>query len=168
MNITLYLFILIFKIVENALATLRVIVIANGRKLIGAILNLIMSIIWVITTGIVIVDINKDPIKIVMFALGTFIGSYMGSIIEEKLAMGNNMLLCVIDSHDLTIINKIKELGLNVIKTKGTEENQEKYILFIMVKRKQIKKITNIIKRINKGAIVIEESANDIYMKKAK
>ena len=49
-----YLLIFIMKVIENALATLRVIIVSNGKKLIGAILSLLMSIIWVISTSLVV------------------------------------------------------------------------------------------------------------------
>jgi len=50
----MYLLIFSSKVIENALATLRLIVVANGKKLIGSFLNLIISIIWIISTSLVV------------------------------------------------------------------------------------------------------------------
>jgi len=83
MNILIYILILIFKITENTLSTIRIIVIADRKKLLGAILQGTISIIWIISTSLVVIDI-KDPIKILSFTLGAIIGSYLGSTIEEK------------------------------------------------------------------------------------
>ena len=80
----LYIIILIAKILENTLSTLRIILIANRKKLIGALLQGIIVTLWIITAGIVIIDIQKDILKIVFFVLGSIIGSYLGSSIEEK------------------------------------------------------------------------------------
>ena len=79
----LYIIILIAKILENTLSTLRIILIANRKKLIGALLQGIIVTLWIITAGIVIIDIQKDILKIVFFVLGSIIGSYLGSSIEE-------------------------------------------------------------------------------------
>ena len=49
-----YLIIFLLKIVENTIATLRLIIVANGKKLLGAVLNFIMSIVWVISTSLVV------------------------------------------------------------------------------------------------------------------
>ena len=73
--------IFIAKVIENALSTLRLIVVAKGKKVLGAILQFIIAFVWVITTGIVVTNVKDDPLKIVFFALGSLIGSYIGSVI---------------------------------------------------------------------------------------
>lgn len=91
MKIT-YLIIFIFKIVENSLSTLRIIVVANNKKLLGAILQGIISLIWIFSTGLVVINIQKDPLKIIAFTSGSIIGSYIGSIIEEKIENKTNKI----------------------------------------------------------------------------
>ena len=87
-----YLIIFSLKVIENTIATLRLITVSNGKKLLGAILNFIMSIIWVISISLVVQDF-KNILNILFFSLGCFCGSYLGSIIETKIAIGSNMLL---------------------------------------------------------------------------
>ena len=94
----LYFLIFFSKIIENTLSTLRIIVVANGKKKLGAILQGIVALVWIFVTGVVIVDIGKDPIKVIFFCLGTIIGSYLGSIIEEKISIRNNTLVCIISN----------------------------------------------------------------------
>ena len=55
-----YFIIFISKIIENTLSTLRLIVVAKGKKIFGAILQFIIAFVWVITTGIVVVNIKDD------------------------------------------------------------------------------------------------------------
>jgi len=55
-------------------------------KILGAILQGATSIVWVISTSLVVINIQKNPLKIIAFTLGAVIGSYTGSIIEEKLS----------------------------------------------------------------------------------
>lgn len=86
MNIITYILIFAFKIIENTLSTIRIIVISNRKKILGAILQGTVSIVWVISTSLVVINIQKDPFKIISFTLGATIGSYIGSIIEEKLS----------------------------------------------------------------------------------
>lgn len=100
MAIFTYIFIFVSKIIENAIGTLRLIVVSNGKKILGAILQLIIALVWVLSTGLVVVNVNKDPLKIVFFCLGSLVGSYLGSIIEEKLALGSNMLTCITDKNN--------------------------------------------------------------------
>ena len=155
----IYIFILLSKIIENALATLRLIVVANGKKKLGALLQGIIALVWIFVTGIVIIDINKDILKIVFFCLGSIIGSYLGSIIEEKIALGNNMLICVIkEKYEELLKSKLSNYQITTI----CEKNNSYSILFIFLKRKETYKISKIIKQIDKNAIIIIEKAKTL------
>ena len=153
----IYIAILLSKIVENALATLRLIVVANGKKKLGAFLQGIIALIWVFVTGIVIIDINKDILKIVFFCAGSIIGSYLGSIIEEKIALGNNMFICVVrEKYENNVKRKLKNYQITTL----CEKNNEYSVLLILLKRKEISKI---IKNIDPKAIIISEKAKTIH-----
>ena len=65
MNIGLYFLIFISKVIENGLSTLRLIVVANGKKILGAFLQFTISLVWVLVTGIVVNDLLNDPLKII-------------------------------------------------------------------------------------------------------
>jgi len=155
----IYLAIFFSKIVENALSTLRLIVVANGKKKIGAILQGIIALVWIFVTGIVIVDVNKDVLKIVFFCIGSIVGSYLGSIIEEKIALGSNMLICIVkEKYENTIKRKLNKYKITTI----CEKNNNYSILLIVLKRKEITKINDIIKSIDKDSIIISEKAKTI------
>ena len=150
----IYLLIFISKIIENMLSTLRLIVVANGKKKLGAILNGIVALVWVFVTGIVIIDVDKDPIKIIIFCIGSIAGSYLGSLVEEKIAMGTNMLICIVNEMYEEIV---KEKLNNYQITTLCEKDKSYSILFIVMKRKETKKISKLIKDIDKDAILISE-----------
>ncbi len=77
--------IFINKVIENMLGTVRIIVIAKDRKIVGAILNGLISLIWILSASMVLVNIDNNPYKIVAFCLGAVFGSYLGSIVEENM-----------------------------------------------------------------------------------
>lgn len=145
-----YLYIFICKILENSIGTLRMIIVSNGKKIEGAILNFILSFIWIISTSLVV--LNNNIYKILIFAIGSLIGSYMGSILEEKIALGNNMLFVV--SKEYKKISKLENTYLI-----------NKDILMIMVKRKKRKEIIDKILNIDNKAVIISESAKQLVFK---
>ncbi|MBE6149158.1 MAG: hypothetical protein E7170_00355 [Firmicutes bacterium] len=152
-----YFFIFISKIIENAISTLRLILVANGKKFLGAILNLIISLIWIISTSLVIIDIQNDYFKIVVFIFGSFLGSYVGSLIEEKIAIGSNMLFLV-SKKEIEIKNCLDKLNYN-----SYIINDD--ILIIMVDRKKRKDVLNIVKNIDNDVIIISEVAKELIFK---
>jgi len=155
MQIIIYIGILFFKIIENALATLRIIVIANGKKKMGAFLQFLIALIWILVTGTVISNVKEDPLKVFFFALGSLLGSYIGSVLEEKIAMGNNVFMVVVNNEvALKIEDNIKNKE-NVYSLKLTSSN--KTLLMISLPRKIRSKIINIIKTYDKDAIILSE-----------
>ncbi len=154
-----YIFLFLLKITENALATLRIIVISNGKKFLGALLNFLMSFSWIFSTTLVIVDIKKDPIKLLIFSLGTLIGSYLGSIIEEHLALGSNMIIAITSKEKMTLASKLREQSYNVTELEGKDSEDDKTILLITTTRKKKRNVIHLIKRIDKKAIMIVDNA---------
>ncbi|MEG2322454.1 MAG: DUF5698 domain-containing protein [Bacilli bacterium] len=159
MPILIYILIFIFKVVENSIATLRLIVVSNGKKWLGAVLNFIIAVIWIISTGLVITNIKSDPLKILFFALGSFFGSYIGSYIEEKIALGSNMLLAIINPYYTNIITEQLKDPCYLLKS----EQQD--ILLIIVTRKKRKDVVNIIRKFDQQAILISQVARQLIFK---
>lgn len=162
-----YFIIFISKIIENTLSTLRLIVVAKGKKMFGAILQFIIAFVWVITTGIVVVNIKDDPLKVVFFALGSLIGSYLGSFIEEKIALGEDMLTVITnDNSSDEIIEKLSSYKYPVYKLKS--ENKNTFILLVMSHKKNRSKIINIIKKIDRNSLISASSIKNMTYNEAK
>ena len=160
----LYIIIFLSKVVENMLATLRIIVVANGKKLLGAILQGLVALLWVCITGVVVTNILENPFKIIAFALGSMVGSYLGGVLEEKIAIGKKLLLIIINNNnEEKIVKKIRENNFAVTSTIGKGKDNNKAILFSMIPRKQIKNIIKIIKSIDTDALIISQNAFNIY-----
>ena len=149
--IYIYFFIFISKIIENTLSTLRIIVVANGRKKLGAILQGMVALVWIFVTGVVIVDINKDLFKVFVFCAGTVVGSYIGSILEEKVALGDNLLICKTN----------KNIKKYLIKN-NLSFNFNKNIYYIYIKRNKVNKISNELKNIDKNITIISQITKKI------
>lgn len=159
----LYFMIFSSKIIENALATLRLIVVANGKKFIGAILQFAVALVWVLVTGVVVTNIQKDPFKIIVFALGSFAGSYLGSILEEKIALGYNLLTVIVEQeYGKEITDQLRNQHFAVTSMKAIGKDNQKYVLMIVTKRKKREEITTIIKNIDHNAMIVTEKATPI------
>lgn len=152
----IYIGIFVCKVIEDALSTLRIIVVSNGKKLFGAILGFVIALIWVFVTGSVIIGLNENPFKIIVFALGSLVGSYVGSVIEEKIALGTNLFIVKISNNKLqTIYNVLKKAHYNV-------EIINKCTLRITSNRKETSNVTNLIYKYDKNAFIIAEKAKII------
>lgn len=156
MNILIYIAIFVFKIIEDALATLRLIIVSNGKKKLGAILQFVVTLIWIILTGTVLMGLQKDIFKAIAFAFGALFGSYLGSVLEEKMALGTNAFMVEIKNDKANELIKILEKEKFQI-SKIKSGNDGKIILMITGARKQTNKIVKIIKKIDDKAIILSE-----------
>ena len=148
----IYFLIFISKVVESALSTLRLILVANGKKILGMILQFFITLVWVITTSIVIIDIKNDYFKALAFILGASLGSLVGSYIEECIAMGNNMLTCIINPNIKSKIeNKLIEKNYKIIETNDCGK------IIVLTKRKKRNQVKKIIKNFDENSILIIE-----------
>ena len=151
----LYIIIFILKILENALGTLRLIIVSNGKKVEGAVLNFLLSVVWVISTSMVVIDNNIY--KILVFAFGSLIGSYVGSVLEEKIALGNNMLFIISKKYGL-IKSKLNNSKINCYLI-------SKDIVIVMTSRKKRKEVIDLILNIDNQSEIISETAKQLVLK---
>lgn len=156
MNIGLYFLIFISKVIENGLSTMRLIVVANGKKFLGAFLQFAVALVWILVTGVVVTNITSDPLKILFFALGSLVGSYVGSIIEEKIALGDILINCITDNKNL-----IKKLEDNYSIYSLKDNKNKKNIILFVISRKEKNGIINLIKKYDKKALIFSEKVKD-------
>lgn len=155
-----YLLILFFKILENTLATLRLILVSNGKKWLGAVLLFITSILWIISSHIAIIELNIA--MVFLFSLGSLMGSYIGSVLEEKLAFGNNVIFCI---NERRITNDLRNIGYIVTEIEGNGIENKKYILMVVLKRKQNKEFIHHVNILDSNAIIVSGNTNILYAK---
>ncbi len=155
----IYLFIFLSKVIEISLGTLRMIVVANDKKWLGAFLQLANALVWIFSTGAVLTGINEDWLKIAIFAIGSFIGSYAGCLIEEKLAMGSNLITCITDSKNEKMLSDLREAGYAVTVMQGCGMKNNKEIYWIMTPRKKRHKAVLILKKHDQNCMIVSENA---------
>jgi len=156
----IYIMIFLSKILENTLSTLRLIIVSNGKKTLGSILQGIIALVWILVTGVVIIDINKDVFKIFAFCIGSMVGSYLGSLIEEKIALGYNLTIAAINSNCIPKITKeLSSYNIEIINI-----TNHKTIIMISCKRKKTHFINNIIHKIDNDSLIINQKAK-IFLK---
>jgi len=156
--------ILIFlsKTIENILSTLKIIYISNHKKLLGSILNFIITLIWLISAISIINNFNKNPLCIFIYSFGCFIGTYIGCIIEEKLSLGQYLLTIITSNNN--IYDKLKELNYSITKIDSYLDNSS--ILYIVTKRRKKYRLCSIIKLMDKDATITCDSIlnrNNLY-----
>lgn len=155
---TTYILIFFLKIFENTINTLKILYTYSNQKFLSCLLQMLCSLLFITTTSLVVINMN-DFFIIIVFSLGCTIGSYIGNILEEKIALGNNIIICITS---LDIMEKIRNNGYKLTSTKGTGLDT-KNIIFIMTSRKRKRKLITLLNNLDKNIFII--SGNFIYEK---
>lgn len=164
MRMLTYLFIFFAKIIEVALMTIRTVLITRGEKLYGSIIGFVEVSIWLYVVSKVLISIDEDPIKMVVYALGFTCGNYFGCILEEKLAIGVltiNVITSENDGKELAQILREQKIGVTIVDAEGIKD--EKKMLIIHAKRKRRKEIINLIQNSDIKSVVSVTDTKTVY-----
>jgi uncharacterized protein YebE (UPF0316 family) len=163
-KILFYLLILSAKIIEVSLMTLRIVFITKGERKIGAIVAFLEVSIWLIIVTFVLNDLMADPFKAVFYALGFAIGNYIGSIFEEKIGLGLSQVQIIVKAeHGIDLAQRLRGEGYAVTMVLGEGKNQERYILFMYVKRKRVKHLLDVATETQNNAVITVMETKPLY-----
>lgn len=90
------LFIFILRVLNNAIGTVRVIVMNSNNRALGFALASLESLLFAYTAGMVIVDLDNIP-NLTAYVLGFAVGGYVGMYIEHRFLNVFNVVEIIAD-----------------------------------------------------------------------
>lgn len=146
-SIWLYFLIFFGKILEVTFATLRIVLINRGERTKGSMVAFVEVLLWLFITGTVLADFQNNPLKVVVFSLAFAIGNYVGSWLEEKIALGLSTIEVITkeDTANLVEVLRSNNLAVTVIDGEGMEGRKK--ILELHLKRSRVKPTVNLINK---------------------
>jgi uncharacterized protein YebE (UPF0316 family) len=154
------------RIMDVSVATLRIIMVARGRKLLAAGLGFMESLVWIVAVTQVIQNLD-NWVTYVAFAMGFGAGNYVGLLIEEKLAMGNLVIRLITREDAEEMIHFLWKSGYGVTSMDGWGETGPVKIIFTICRRRYLEHVIGIIKQFNPKAFYTIEDVrfvNETYI----
>ena len=131
------------RICDVSLGTLRIVFVSKGKKNIAPILGFFEVLIWVIVISEILKNVGS-MVGYFAYAGGYATGNYVGMLIEERIAMGTQ-LIKVFSSKDVLSLQKcLNEEGFGTTVVDGDGSAGKVKILYTVIDRKtaeQAKKI---------------------------
>lgn len=140
------LFIFCARITDVSIATLRIIFLARGKKLIVPLLGFFEILIWLVTIGQIFKHLN-NPVSYIAYAGGFAAGSYFGIIIESKIALGMQVVRIILKEEAARLIAELKSAGFGSTVVNGEGSTGPVKIVFTIIKRKDLQGLLKILRR---------------------
>jgi len=145
------LLIVVARILDVSIGTIKIIYISKGNKKITPILGFFEVSIWLLAVTKVFENLDNWACYLA-YGIGFALGSYIGIIIEEKLALGVQLIRFITkkDAKELITFLRLKGYGVTAIKAEGSKG--EVGVVYSVVNRKNIKYFVSMIKEFNPNA----------------
>ena len=162
--ILLYLLIFVVKVFEVSLATLRIVLITKDERVKGAFIGFFEVVIWVLVVSATLQGITEDPFKVVVYALGFAVGNYVGSLLENKLAIGVTNIEVITHKIDGKKMAKhLRANGLAVTSVNAYGMNDKREILYLHVPRKKVKSTVTKIRDYRSDCVITINDIKPVY-----
>ncbi|NLY19984.1 MAG: DUF2179 domain-containing protein [Tissierellia bacterium] len=158
-----YLFIFISRVIDVSLSTMKTLMVVQGRRKNAAIIGFVEIIIYVSVLGTVMSNLD-NIFNLLAYAFGYAAGNFVGITIEEKVALGNSTAQIIIKEdaqEELATALRDKGFGVTIIEGKGKDSNRQ--VLLVVLERKAIKKLQDIVHEVDPNAFVTVNSITPIY-----
>lgn len=155
------LIIFISRICDVTIGTVRHVLMSRGQKNIVPFLGFFEVLIWIIVVSEIMKQADNFACYIA-WAGGFATGTYIGLLIEERIALGLQIIRVITNQECGELITKLQEAnhGTTVVEAQGAKGPVK--IILTVVKRKNIDPILKIIGRFNPDAFYSIEDIRDV------
>jgi uncharacterized protein YebE (UPF0316 family) len=149
--------IFVARIADVSLGTLRIIFVSKGMKTIAPLIGFVEVLIWIIAISRIMQNLD-NWLCYIAYAAGFATGTYVGLIIEEKLAIGHEMVRVITKRDASELVDKLKSEGYGVTSVDATGAEGEVGVLYIIVRRSMIDQVLKFINSYNPRALYTIEA----------
>lgn len=107
------LFIVVARIVDVSMSTMRVAFIARGKKYLAATCGFFEILIWITIVGKILTG-TQHFVTYVAYALGFSLGTLAGMFLEERLAVGWSLVRVITTKPVEGVMHSVSEAGFGV------------------------------------------------------
>lgn len=155
-QVTTLLFIFFARITDVSLGTMRIMLISRGYRQYAPILGFFEVLIWLVTISKALASLS-GPLSYVVYAAGFATGNYVGMLIEGRISLGYQALR-IITSHQVSALPiSLREEGYTLTVIKGKGLRGDVAIIFMVVRRRDIKHVLDIVTTLEPGAFITSE-----------
>lgn len=151
------LFIFLARIFDVSLGTLRIIFVTKGMRKVAPLVGFFEVLIWLLAISRIMQDLD-NWVCYVAYAGGFATGNFVGMYLEERLAIGHEMIRVITRKDATNLIEDLRNKGYGVTSVRAEGIEGEVAVIYIIARRSMIKEVLNEINLFNPRALYTVES----------
>jgi len=155
--LVLPLFIFFLRICDVTLDTMRIIFMTKGFRRLAPIIVFFEVLIWIVAITRIMQNLNSW-VCYVAYAGGFATGNYVGMLLDEKLAIGHQLIRIITKIESVELADALRSAGYGVTTVKASGMQGEVGIVFVIVNRKNQKHAIEIVQQYNPNAFFTIEN----------
>jgi len=159
--VVLPLLIFLARICDVSIGTLRIIFVSKGKKNIAPFLGFFEVLIWIVAISKIMQNLD-NYINYIAYAAGFATGNLVGMIIEEKLAMGIQLIRVFTHNNGPDLVNSLNSNGFGATSVEAHGAIEKVHLIYTIVHRNELEKVLEIIDRFNPKAFYTIEDVKAV------
>ena len=155
--VLLPLFIFFARIFDVSLGTLRIIFVTKGMRKVAPFVGFFEVLIWLLAISRIMQDLD-NWVCYVAYAGGFATGNFVGMYLEERLAIGHEMIRVITRKDATNLIEDLRNKGYGVTSVKAEGIEGEVAVIYIIARRSMIQEVLDEINQFNPRALYTVES----------
>jgi uncharacterized protein YebE (UPF0316 family) len=149
--VVLPLLIFFARVLDVSLGTMRIVFVSRGLKYLAPLVGFFEVIIWLVAIRAVMQNLN-NIVCYIAYGGGFATGTYMGLIIEKKLAIGKALIRIITQKDATELISHLRSQGFGVTNMDAEGKDGKVHVVYLVIRRNDFENVTNAIQKLNPGA----------------
>lgn len=149
------------RICDVSINTVRVIYMLNGKRWLSTALGFFESLIWLLAISQILQNVT-NPVSYLAYSGGFATGIFVGMLIEERLAIGNVIVRIISQRDAHQMVDNLREGGYRITVLDAEGNHGPVSVIFLISKRQEISRITEIVERTNPMAVFTVEGVKSV------
>ena len=147
----------LLRVTDVSMATIRMLMIMRGRRLVAPLIGFFEILLWVTAVGIVVRHLSS-PLHVIGYAAGFATGNFLGLLIEERLALGIATVRTVVRDGGAELAGELRGAGFGVTEIMGRGRDGAVDVLYSVLPRKRVNACLSAIEsRAPEAFVVVDE-----------
>jgi uncharacterized protein YebE (UPF0316 family) len=155
------LLIFLARICDVSIGTLRIIFVSKGKKYIAPLLGFFEVLIWITAISKIMQNLD-NYVNYIAYAAGFASGNFVGMIIEERLAMGIQMIRIFTHEEGPALVQILNSNGYGATFVEAQGAREKVHLIYTIVQRNELNNVLGVIDNFNPKAFYTVEDVKAV------